>query len=600
MTLIAICFTTVHRLFRALLPLGLLLALNVALPVHSPALAQSVKSLAGQCKVDYASWKKRAGYAAFAISRDGKCGWSFYFDSAAEARKQALAGCKRKSCKIVEEIAPTKGWAASKAACDRGFGQKRIDACTWLIETAKATGFELAWALNERGEAKYYTRGDDGPIADYTASIAADQSYARPYFNRGILLRRQSKLVEALADLETAIRKFKPQGCQALCDFRNVALVAVHEIKQRMERIRSADDRTLCLWALTASKISWDQTQPSVVSEIQKRGLTVADCRVEQGYRPQLNPYESRPVKSVCADALDAQRLNWEANRLHATDEAKRRGETIDSCRAKLRLAPLPPEENSVVAGDAEPTFIVEEVEKPPVAAAVREKRIALVIGNADYVMGALPNPSNDARAMAAALRGLGFEVIEGENLGRAEMQHKVVAFEDKARDAHIALFFYAGHAVQLQDRNYLIPLDATIEGETALRFESVELDLVAATMTDGGAAGIILLDACRDNPFKNKLNATRGLAVGDGLAAPSFLSAGLLYGFATTPGEVALDGKGEHSPFTAALLKHLPSKGLEIEQVLKDVSIDVAETTGGRQIPWRNTNLRTKLYLNP
>ena len=154
---------------------------------------------------------------------------------------------------------------------------------------------------------------------------------------------------------------------------------------------------------------------------------------------------------------------------------------------------------------------------------------------------------------MSATLRSLGFEVVEGEDLSKAGMDEKVQDFADKVNDADVALFFYAGHGMQVAGRNYLVPIDAKLERATSVDFETVDADRVLGYMSADKRVAIALLDACRDNPlartFARSLGASRSAAVGRGLAVPSTPGGGLLIGFATAPGDVALDGEGKNSP---------------------------------------------------
>ncbi|GIL03141.1 MAG: hypothetical protein BroJett030_30400 [Alphaproteobacteria bacterium] len=241
----------------------------------------------------------------------------------------------------------------------------------------------------------------------------------------------------------------------------------------------------------------------------------------------------------------------------------------------------------------------------PPVAAVADQKRVALVIGNSAYRHTLeLPNPRNDAEAMAAKLRELGFTVIKGLDGSKADMEASVREFVRAMAGADVALFFYAGHGMQVSGRNYLIPVDAELEDATALDFETIGLDAVINFMSQEGRLSIVLLDACRDNPlsrrFARSLGATRSAFIGRGLAAPSTAGGQVLIGFATAPGEVALDGDGSNSPFTTALIRHIGSGGLEIELMLKRVKQDVFEATGQQQEPWHNSALRREFYFNP
>ncbi len=232
------------------------------------------------------------------------------------------------------------------------------------------------------------------------------------------------------------------------------------------------------------------------------------------------------------------------------------------------------------------------------------DRRVALVIGNGKYVQAApLANPANDARAVAAALERLGFEVVSGYDLGNADLRKTVRAFADKLVGADVAMFFYAGHGLQVGGENYLIPVDAAIRSEADLDFNAVKMDLISRQMDRETKVKIIMLDACRDNPFEKELSRsmgkTRSATVKQGLAEIS-TAGGTLIAFATDPGSVALDGDANHSPFTTALLKHIETPGVEIGLMMRRVTKDVYESTSERQRPWTNASLTGELYLKP
>ena len=232
-----------------------------------------------------------------------------------------------------------------------------------------------------------------------------------------------------------------------------------------------------------------------------------------------------------------------------------------------------------------------------------RGYRVALVIGNGAYANASnLPNPPNDAHAVARTLRDMGFEVIEGTDLDRAGMERMIRDFLRKAPNARVTLLFYAGHGMQVDGRNYLVPVDAKLAAPSDLGFETIELDKILAGLDDAARANIIILDACRDNPlarsFASRLGASRSAAVPGGLAGYSTVGTGTLIAFATAPGQTALDGRDSNSPFTAALIKHLRTPGMEVNQMLTRVRVEVAGATGNRQIPWANSSLLGDVYL--
>ena len=222
-------------------------------------------------------------------------------------------------------------------------------------------------------------------------------------------------------------------------------------------------------------------------------------------------------------------------------------------------------------------------------------ERHALVIGNANYQSSPLRNPLNDARDMAAALEGLGFEVHSLLDADVSSMEQAILDFGDRLRDGGVGLFYYAGHGVQAQGSNYLIPLQANISREIQLKRKAIDAGLVLDAM---GAANnglnIVILDACRDNPYENSFrNTTRGLARMD---SPK----GSLIAYATAPGDVAADGDGRNGVFTKHLLEQMQKPGVQVEQVFKQVTQAVHAETRQRQTPFMTSSLLGDFYFNP
>jgi uncharacterized caspase-like protein len=220
---------------------------------------------------------------------------------------------------------------------------------------------------------------------------------------------------------------------------------------------------------------------------------------------------------------------------------------------------------------------------------------VALVIGNGGYRHAAkLANPTNDATDMVQALRGLGFEVVQGRDLDKRAMEDTIREFGRKLDGADVALFFYAGHGMQVNGKNYLIPTDAQLERAGDLSFETVEVGQVLGQMEADQRVNLVFLDACRDNPLTRSF--ARALGTRSGSATQGLASIqtaiGTMIAYATEPDAVALDGQGRNSPFTAALLKHLPTPGLEISAVMKRVRADVVEATRRKQLPWDHSSL--------
>lgn len=229
------------------------------------------------------------------------------------------------------------------------------------------------------------------------------------------------------------------------------------------------------------------------------------------------------------------------------------------------------------------------------VSMAQAANRVALVIGNGAYSTAPLRNPPNDARDIAQALRDLNFDVIEHVDADEKTMVEAIDAFYGKLKQSVVGLFYYAGHGMQVDGYNYLIPVGARVSSESDVRYEAIEAERVLGKMEDSGNdVNIVFLDACRDNPFARSFRSgSRGLVRMD---APK----GTFIAYATEPGSVAVDGTGRNSPFTGSLLKHLRTPGLKIEDVVKRVRVDVTAETGDKQLPWQSSSLMGDFYFKP
>jgi hypothetical protein len=237
-------------------------------------------------------------------------------------------------------------------------------------------------------------------------------------------------------------------------------------------------------------------------------------------------------------------------------------------------------------------------------ASAQADRRVALVIGNSAYRnTPALPNPRNDAAAIADALQKLGFAVQSGFDLDRAATEQALRAFGDSLGDADVALFYYAGHGLQVDAKNYIVPVDARLASENDLPFEAVDLALVLSLMERQPRTNLVFLDACRDNPLAQNLarsmGAARSTAVSRGLAIAES-GIGTLLVYATQPGNVALDGSGAHSPFTQGLLDYIAAPDIEVRQMLTRVRAAVLQATGGKQVPWDHSSLTGDFFFVP
>ena len=232
-------------------------------------------------------------------------------------------------------------------------------------------------------------------------------------------------------------------------------------------------------------------------------------------------------------------------------------------------------------------------VNVPPVT--VASKRLALVIGNAAYSVTPLANPVNDATDIAAKLKSLGFEVMLLTDRTKEQMERAIDDFGSKAKGHDIALFFYAGHAIQYNGKNYLIPVNADLKEERDVEFNCTVVDRALARMEDSNSKlKVVVLDACRNNPFERSWRSVAGSGLSS-INAPT----GAFIAYSTAPGRIAQDGTGRNSPYTAQLLKKLDVKRLKIEDLFKQVREGVLEQTGGQQTPWEQSSITGEFYFN-
>jgi uncharacterized caspase-like protein len=236
--------------------------------------------------------------------------------------------------------------------------------------------------------------------------------------------------------------------------------------------------------------------------------------------------------------------------------------------------------------------------------AAHAERRVALVVGNAHYeYANALRNPLNDAKAMAELLRTLGFEVLLGTDLDQRAFAGAIDKFGRMLEGADVGLFFYAGHGLQVNDRNYLVSTQAKLESEFLIPAETVQLDAIVRLMESRTRVNLVFLDACRNNPLADKLRqnlvaANRAVSLGRGLARVEPTGRDTLIAFAAAPGQEAADGHGVNSPFTAALLQSMPKPGLEVSVMLKEVAAQVRRETHNAQRPQQLSDMGQTFYF--
>ena len=236
---------------------------------------------------------------------------------------------------------------------------------------------------------------------------------------------------------------------------------------------------------------------------------------------------------------------------------------------------------------------VLSAVFHPDAAWSASQNRAALVIGNGAYPQFPLKNPANDARDLAYVLKKLGFSVTMKINASHRSMRDAIHQFGDTLRAGDVGLFYFAGHGVQVNGINYLLPIDADIRDQSDIPYEAIDAGRILSKMEHAAnKLNIIILDACRNNPFRGRFRSVdRGLAKMD---APT----GSILAYSTAPGSVAADGDGRNGLYTSNLLKYIRKDGLSIENVFKRVRIEVMRASGNRQVPWESSSLTVDFFF--
>ena len=235
---------------------------------------------------------------------------------------------------------------------------------------------------------------------------------------------------------------------------------------------------------------------------------------------------------------------------------------------------------------------------------AMAERRVALVVGNAQYAYApALPNPRNDAQDISDLLKKIGFEVTVGFDLDQTNFARTIDDFARALEGADVGLFFYAGHGLQINEKNYLVSTGARLESAFLVPSETIELDAIIRLMESKTGTNLIFLDACRNNPLTDNLKrnlavVSRSTTIGRGLARVEPTGRDTLVAFSSAPGQEAADGRGRNSPFTASLLRHMPKPGLEVSVMLKEVTADVRQETRNTQRPQQLSDMSKTFYF--
>ena len=352
-----------------------------------------------------------------------------------------------------------------------------------------------------------------------------------------------------------------------------------------------AQDQSVSTFKSSAQRLNTESLFPVAVAapQIEWRMGAAKEMSVESANLPvQAFIKSTKPLSAVkfyLNDELQPAQRGLKTVSDNTHDQPFKQSVTLQEGVNKLRLVAANP------GGESSSQFVVTYTKPLPA-----EKRLALIIGNSAYpATSHLVNPVNDAQDMAATLKELGFEVMLYTDLNKKSMRKAVDEFGYKLKDYQVGLFFYAGHGVSVADQNYLVPVDASPQTAGDIEFDCEPANRVLAKMEDARTTtNIIVLDACRNNPFERSLS--RG--GGDGGLATMKTASGSYIAYATAPGSTAADGTGRNGLYTSALLKNLKNPGLPIEDVFKRVRNEVQKQTNNRQRPWDTSSLTDDFYF--
>jgi tetratricopeptide (TPR) repeat protein len=478
------------------------------------------------------------------------CGAGSDLDAAIKACTQMLSG--KETNKTKSQILYNRAWAYR----NKGEYDLAIADDTRAIELDPKN----ANAFQDRATAYFQKKDYDLCIADSTRAMELDPKMWQTYNNRGVAYREKGDFDRALADLNRAV-ELNPSG-QGNALFNRGT---VYNAKGDYERAIADFSRS----------ISLDQKDAGA-----RKYRAVAYLKTGKFDQARADLISALQIKP---DYEDAKATLTELEQAEATAKG-----------TPIQQAAAGPSNN--VSASAPTAPLVSTPSTIPLS-----KRVALVVGNSQYEnIGRLDNPVNDAKLIAAALKESGFELVgDGPqiDLDKGELERAVQDFGNRAQGADVALFYYAGHGVQVRGANYLVPVNANPTKETDVDFQMLDANLVLRQMEGAGTRlNLVMLDACRNNPF-----AGRGLRATNGGLAQMQAPEGTLISFATEPGTVAQDGSDGNSPYTKALAEIIRTPGLGIFDSFNQVGLKVKQTTGGAQRPWLSSSpIEGAFYFKP
>ena len=437
--------------------------------------------------------------------------------------------------------------------------ERSVAACTRLIEAPGATKEWIVWAGYNRALA-YDAKGDhDRALMEYDMVLRNEPGYLLAINGRGLSYFKKRDLPNAKAAFDQVLA-FNPE------------FVDAHYSRGIVNYDMGDNDKSIVDYSAAIA------LNPAHAAAYSRRGMAYEK---KKEYPKAIADYR-KSLASSAEGNIHQQAHAYSRSRLTVLGASITAPGSATDTTTTTSITPKAEERAATKAA--------------PVVVNLG-RRVALVIGNAAYKhTDPLSNPSNDARAVATSLRRIGFqEVIDGTDLDSEKLAGKVRDFSRALKGADLAFFYYAGHGVQVNGLNYMMPVDAKMAEESDVYAETVELNDVLKHMERQAKTNIIILDACRNNPLQRNLSrsmGTRSAAASQGLAEVRS-GVGTLIVFATQPGNVALDGADQHSPFTAGLLKHIETPNIDIAIMLRRVRDDVIDNTKGQQVPWEHSSLR-------
>ncbi len=472
-------------------------------------------------------------------------------------------------------LAPAQAQDSLWKECEasRRSPERSIAACSQII--ARKDAGARAGAFHNRGLA-FLAKGDlDQALADLSEGIRLDPKPAFRFHERGEAYLRKGDHMRAIADLTEAIRidptrafRFHSRANaflaggdleRALADFSE----AIRIDPSRPFRFHSRANLYRDLGRYDKALTDYDavlRLEPSNAGALMDRGLV----RAASG--------ETR----LALQDLDA---------AIALDPAN---PDMQAARARIAAPPAAQSPAERQVGSA-PAPLPDSAQEATALAQDAHVRVALVIGNGQYAnVPALPNPRQDAAAIAQSLHEAGFRTVQVErDLGSEAMRRVLRDFSAQAEAADWAVIYYAGHGIEIGGQNYLVPIDARLKSDRDVQFEAMPLEQVLTSISGAKKLRLVILDACRDNPFAQQMSrsvASRSIGRGLGRIEPD---GGTLVAYAAKHGQTALDGQGQNSPFVSALVKHMATPGVEIRRLFGLVRDDVLSSTARQQEPF-------------